>query len=402
MKKLVLRSLPYLAIGLIFAAVGEYFLFQTKEAIPIRAVVKAQFEGSQEAIYFKRQILENPLSRYKYLMWMKKQPKVLILGQSVTWQFRDFMFEPYSDDFYNTSLMVRNAKDLNYVLDEIESGKVKRPELVVLAVDFSFVLKTTHLDEKEWIKDYDKDAAISGKAHLNAIQRIWLNPELREIPATDDGYGKGGMTGLGYRPDGSYRHKPHIEMYLIDSTYRDGDLRDALKDKRGYFVEPFAYDESKAQVFLETVGRFKNLGIELILYMPPMSNTFFDEALKNEKFRTFWNGYLKLQESLLQQGYNVIPYHTPAEVGLSDDYMVDANHPGEVIVAKQLYDFVKSGHAKGTFINTLSFNTVSDLLDSENTIPVSFLRDSLSQHMLQAVRNGEFEVLGSENKNLKN
>lgn len=124
--------------------------------------------------------------------------------------------------------------------------------------------------------------------------------------------------------------------------------------------------------------------------------------MKNEKFRTFWNGYLKLQESLLQQGYNVIPYHTPAEVGLSDDYMVDANHPGEVIVAKQLYDFVKSGHAKGTFINTLSFYTVSDLLDSENTIPVSFLRDSLSQHMLQAVRNGEFEVLGGENKNLKN
>lgn len=399
MKKFVLKSLPYIAIGLLYGIVGEYFLCQTNEITPIKEVIRVQQESDNE-VYFKRKIIENPLSRYKYAVWMQKQPKVLILGQSVTWQFRDFMFEPYSEDFYNTSLMVRNVKDLNYVLDIIESNKVSKPELVVLGVDFSFMLQTTYLDEKEWIKNSDKDAAISAKAHLNAIQRIWLNPELREIPKMDAGFGKGGMTGLGYRKDGSYRHKPHIEMYLVDSVYRDGELTENLKNKEGYFVEPFAFDSNKAEQLLLALERFDKLDIELLIYIPAMSGAFFDEALKNEKYKFFWDKYMNVQTDLQGKGYNVIPFCTPSQIGLTDHYMVDASHPGEVLIATQLLNFVQSGKARGKVLNDLLFDEVNELLESKNTIPVSFMRDSLSQKLLRAYVGGNRnkEQINTEDK----
>ena len=173
MKKFVVRSIPYVFLCLLYAGFGEYYLQKYKEAYSIERVTDIQ-STTQRELYYGREILGNSLGNYKYQMFVKTQPKVLVLGQSVTLQFRDFMFEPFENDFYNTGLMARNSKDLNYVLDLIESGSINKPELVLLGIDLSMVLKNTFLDDREWIRNLPEDRATIAKSHLKGFQRIFL------------------------------------------------------------------------------------------------------------------------------------------------------------------------------------------------------------------------------------
>lgn len=385
MKKFVLRSLPYIMLGLLYGGIGEYYLIRTKEAYSIKTITDIQSQSKKE-LYYGREILGNSLSNYKYHMFIKTQPRVLVLGQSVTLQFRNFMFEPYLDDFYNTGLMARNVKDLNYVLDLFETGQVEKPELVLLGVDPSFVLKHTFLDQTEWVRHYPEDRATSAKSHLKGIQRLYFDEELRQIPHIDEGFGKAGMIGLGYRNDGSYRHKPEVERYLRDSVYYDGVLIHKLQKRQPPFTEPFTFSQAKANKLLAAIQRFYNLNIELVLYIPPYSHVYYSQAIKDEMFANFWKEFMEFQQQLIAANHNVIPFCTPVDLGLTDDYFVDAEHPGEVMCAIQLRNFVRSGQAQGKILNSLTFNRVNQLLKAKNTIPISFMTDSLSEVLLEEVR----------------
>ena len=171
-------------------------------------------------------------------------------------------------------------------------------------------------------RNHPKDGAKSAKSHLKGMQKVFLTGRLRKSPEGNAGFGHGGMIGRGYRNDGSYRHKPEIEAYLRDSIYIDGNLTEKLHDHSVPFTAPFLYSEDKAKRILETLQRFKDLDIELLLYIPPYSNIFFEEAMKDKLFASFWKDYMAFQQMLIDRGYDLIPFCTPTQIGLTDDYMV--------------------------------------------------------------------------------
>ncbi len=382
MKKLVLYTSPYVLLIILYGLIGEYFLHANKESYTIEEVTTMQ-DQSQSESYYCREIIGNTLSNYKFQMFKKKQPTgVLVLGQSVTLQFRDFMFEPYQDDFYNTGLMARNIKDVNYVLDLMDEGKVNTPELLVLGVDISFFVGNTVLDSIEWTRNHPEDRAMSSKSHLKGIQRIFLNPKFMSPPKVDYGFGRAGMGGRGYRRDGSYRHKPDIERFLNDSSYNDGDLILYLKNKTAPFIEPFEFDEGKKRVYFKFLERVQEKGIELILYIPPYSDVYFNEAIKDPMFKALWEEFLGVQEELIAKGYNVIPFATPSGMGLTDHYMVDAEHPGEVMCVMQLQQGIEEKNLKGDVIESLTFSTVNEYFKNPYMIPISFMGDSIDQVLL--------------------
>ncbi len=385
MKKFVLKILPFIFLILAYGIAGEILLYLSKESYSIDRVSDIQAIASEE-LYYGREILGNSLSNYKFQMFRKKQPKVLVLGQSVTLQFRDFMFRPFQKDFYNTGLMARNAKDLNYVLDLIQSGEQAKPDLVLLGVDLSFFLENTFLDDQEWTRHYPEDRALSAKSHLKGMQRIFRNKNLLLPPEQDLGFGRAGMRGRGYRNDGTFRHEGEISRYLKDSIYRDGHLAEQLRQKRAPFNEPFNFDRQKEQLYYQCLDRFRRMGIELILYFPPYSDQFFSEAMQQPRFRAFWQEFMRVQEDLKATGYNVIEFSTPAQMGLNDHFMVDAEHPGEVLCALQLKRAVQSGALQGKYIDQLNFTTVDSLLASEDILPLSFMKDPVSKRAIAATR----------------
>jgi len=377
MKKFVLYTAIYVSLGLLFVAIGEFYLWRFKESVSIKKVAEIQSSATKE-LYYGRQILGNSLSTYKYEMWMKTQPKVLVLGQSVTLQFRDFMFEPYHDDFYNAGLMVRNLKDLKHVLKMLENDKVKRPDLILLGMDFSFVLKENVLDDLYSITDLPEDRAINVQSHFKGYQQLFLNGSLREIPDLNVGFGKAGMIGRGYRNDGTYRHLPEIEQYVLDATYQDGGLSNKLYTNESPFLANMQFDDEKATQVFEILNGFKNLGIELLLYVPPYSDQFYKIATEHTGFAAFWPEFIAFQEGLKESNFDVISFTTPSQMGLKDDYMVDAEHPGEVLCAIQLMRYVKESSTQNKMLKTLTFSRVQQLLDAEYTLPISFLHDSVS------------------------
>ncbi len=377
MKKFVIKSLPFILIILVYGLVGEYFLLRNKEVISIKTVTETQAKATTE-LYYGRQILGNSLSNYKFQRFMQAQPKVLVLGQSVVLQFRNFMFSPYQADFYNTGLMARNAKDLNYVLDLIESGQVKKPSLVLLGVDLSFFLKHTSLDAEEWTRNYPEDRATIAQSHLKGMQRIFRDKSLWRFPKTDVGFGRAGMQGRGYRNDGSYRHEGEISRFLRDSSYEDGVLLSKLQQKIEPFILPFEFSKEKESIYFKVLERFKRNGIELILYIPPYSDTFFNEAMKDPVFSGFWGHFMDVQAKLIQAGYHVIPFTTPSRMGLNDTYMVDAEHPSEVFCALQLKKSIQENTVKGKYSQALDFRIVDQLLNKKNKLPLSFMYDAIN------------------------
>ncbi|AEV32714.1 hypothetical protein Oweho_1727 [Owenweeksia hongkongensis DSM 17368] len=381
MKKFLQKTWVYVIVVLLYVALGEYFLIRIQEVTPIEKVAEIQSTSKRE-LYYGRQVLGNSLSTYKYAIFERVQPKkVLVLGQSVTLQFRDFLFEPYEDEFYNTGLMARNIGDLNHVADLFESGEIQKPEFIFLGLDLSFVLKHTVLDKTRWIQDMPDDKALRAKSHLQGMQKLMLNARLRAKPEGEIGFGKAGMEGRGYRNDGTYRHKPEIEKYIQDSTYYDGELLQKLKERRLPFVEPFEYDDVKAERVLITLERFKNMGTELLIYVPAYSDFFFNEAIKDSMFAGFWQDFMQFQQVLVDKNYEVIIFTTPSGIGLTDNYMVDAEHPSEVMSAIQLRNYVRDRKESGGLLEQLTFRTVDSLLNNNHTIPISFLKDSISQSL---------------------
>lgn len=378
MKKFILRTLLFLTIPILYAGIGELYLSNLKETTSIEEVTDIQ-KNSPKELYYGRQILGNSLSNYKLTMFQKKQPNIITLGQSITLQFRDFMFEPYEGEFYNTGLMVRNIVDLEYVVTKFEENELRKPKFILLGTDLSFVLKTSILDKQEFTRTPPIDRATESRSHLKGIQNLYLSAKLRRAPSNDLGFGKSGMEGRGYRRDGSYRHKPEIEKYAETKEYHDGNLINKLHSQQSPFLMPMEYESAKEDRFLLVLKRFRALDIDLLLYFPPYSDEFFNQAKQNIQFMHFWKKYISFQSKLIDLDYDVIPFTTPSNLGLTDDYMVDAEHPSEVMSAIQLYKYCKNANPMNATLDQLTFEKLEMLFNDPNTFPISFLVDSVSQ-----------------------
>ena len=370
------KTWPYLLLGLAYFTLGEYLLYRLKENTSIKTASIIQNNSSRE-LYYGRQILGNALPLYKFTRLKMAKPTVLVLGQSVTLQFRDFLFEPFEKEFYNAGLLIRNISDLKYLAHLMEEGKIQKPVFMLLAIDPSFVLENATLDAHSLEFDTPEDRALSIKSHLKGMQKLILDAHLRKVPELNLGFGKAGMSGRGYRNDGSYRHRPEIERYLKDSSYYDENLTERLLTKQEPFIAPFRYDADKAIQFTQILYQFEKLGIELLLYVPPYSDDFFKMASKDSMFSTFWIEYIRFQDELKKE-FPLIEFTTPSALGLDDRYMVDAEHPSEVLNGIQLKKHVLSHPNESSFLSQLTFKTFDSLMMNEHTLPISFLNDSVN------------------------
>lgn len=381
MRTFVIRSLPYVLIALTYVAWGEFHLWRNRENVPIGWVVDAQVQRDT-TLYFSRQILGNSLSTYKYEMMMRVQPDVLVLGQSVTLQFRSLMFEPYHGTFYNAGLMARNAGDFQDVLNLMATGQLKQPRLLVMGLDMTFFQRTTFLDHTRWVVNRPPDRATSVSSHLMGMQRILRNPAFQEAPAHSDGFGRAGLGGRGYRNDGSYRHQGEMERFLKDSTYHDGPLRKHFLEQTGPFQYPLEFDQTKADALREVLKRCQSMNLPVVVYFPPLSDAFYELARQNQTFAQFWDSYLAFQHEVALS-HPIIPFTTPSQMGFSDHYMVDAEHPGEVLVAHQWLNCLDNYKNNLPVLDSIQPQSLMLALRNPHTWPLSLNWDPRDQLLMQ-------------------
>lgn len=347
------------------------------ENVPIKVAVKRQIESKQEFYYYKTMFAKG-LSQFKYDAMVANKPKVLVLGQSIVLNFRDFFFHPYEAQFYNTGLMALNAQDFKYVASLIREKKIEKPEFMVIGIDFSLFIKDIQVDKKRLAQNLDVDPVYDFNQHIKAIQDVYFKKDLRQKLPRYVGIGLRGAVGSGFRKDGSFSYMWEMENFLRDSTHVEGELKDNLVKRVGEFKSPMIFDENKKTILLEVLKEYKDMGIEILLYFPPLTNNFYDFGMKNNKeFSVLFSEFLEFQSYVKSIGYDIIPFNTTAQLNLNDYYMHNSNHPGDILVAKQFSAYCKSPDRKNKFIDKIKIDYLDSLIHSPKSNCLSFMRDTL-------------------------
>lgn len=375
MTKFIKKSSFFILLIIIYLGIGEFFLYRINENISITTCIERQLKSKNE-YYYGRTLFGEVTSRYKYEALIKKKPKIYTVGQSVSLGFRDFFFDKRAQDFYNTGLMVRNVNDFSYLIKQIEEGIVTKPEFLIFAFDHSLVLDSTFLDSKKWLEELAEDPVNNWKNHLRAIQQVYLKKEVREVPKTNLGVGKKGMIGTGFRRDGSFNNSWELEIFLKDSSHTHGPLKEQfLKHDLG-FPEIMNFSESKKIQVFNDLKKLRMLGVEIVVYFPPLSDEFYDFALQNENFKSFWIRYLEVQKELKVDHFDVIEFATPKNIGLTKYHMLNDNHPTEIFIANLFLNYCKSENKNCTFMDKIGFERLEKELKKVSN-PISFLKDPI-------------------------
>lgn len=374
MKKYILKSLLFALPVFVYLILSYYFMMRINEHLPVSSVIERQQSSTNES-YYNRILFENVLDLYKYKTMLQRQPKVLVLGQSIVLSFRDFFVSPFNQSFYNTGLMVRNIHELENISNQLIDGTLTKPTYIIFGLDHSFVLKKDLFDTKSIKTSYWQDPFFDSKKQLRAMQEVMLKSDVREIPNIDVGYGKRGMVGNGYRKDGSCNNKWEIDLFTKDSTHIEGSLINEFKNHGNAYPIDMVFDEQKANRLTNCLNKLRNNQIELLIYVPVLSDSFYTYASQHQHFNSFWKEYLQFQNQLIQSKFNVIPFATPSSLGLNDYYMLNANHPGEVLVAKQFVQFYKNKAVLGPVSSSFDLKSLeSKLLSTQH--PLSFQIES--------------------------
>lgn len=359
MKKFLLKSFIFSIPVLIYLVISYNLIYKIREHLPLVSIIGKQQKSKQES-YYNRLLFGNVLDIYKYNTMLHKQPEALVLGQSIVLCFRDFFVTPYDKSFYNTGLMIRNVSDLENITEQLLDGTLKKPKYIIFGLDHSFVLNNVYLDEISLKTSLWKDSYFDSKKHLRAMQDVILKSDVREVPSIDMGYGKRGMAGNGYRRDGSCRNKWEIDLFTNDSTHIEGPLKDDFDAHKNGYPFPMEYSNEKSVRLTNCLKKLKENNIELLIYIPVLSDEFFEYAMQFDYVKNFWAKYSDYQNYLIDQGFNVITFTTPSQFGLTDYYMLSSDHPGEVFVAKQFLKFYQDKNHLGPVSSQFDLKQLED------------------------------------------
>ena len=380
MRHFILKTLLYLLPVLLLIGVLEYIMYLNRETVQINVVIEEQVNSKHELYYFKDFFDNSPYS-YKVKMAERKNARILVIGQSTVLQFGKEMFAPFQDSFYNIGFSIHNVYGLQSILGMIEKKKIRRPDLMIIGIDADLIKK--RLFENDYLDEQtlNFDPAEHIRYHFAGMQillkQMVFNHSLAFIPHSNLGYGQSGMRGEGFRRDGSLHYAGIISNYLENPIYVDrGGYKAMLKNKDYIFTAPYELDSMKMQVLGECLKKLKAIGVQVVLFFPPISNDFYSFFSSDAKFNNFFNTYLALQDTFEAKHFNVIRFTTPKRFGLTDNYMLDGIHPGEVFVGKLWYNFIVSKPRTG-IISRIDTAGLNRLTNTGYNIPLSLMRDTL-------------------------
>lgn len=320
----------------------EVVLWRTGEGWPISWVVAEQ--SHDESALFGRKILSQAFRVYKLEMMRARQPEIVALGSSRVMQFRDLMFRPSEERFYNAGGLAASVEEVAEYAELVETGDAPEPEVLILGVDIWWM-------RPEWAASMNPNRQLEDDA-TQAVARVvglrdWLRqPSLPKgflrcgvpLPQTDEGYrgiGLGGLEGNGFRLDGSSYHQRWIvDEYRQHPVYKDRGnplITDMLRDEQFPFTPIQELDSAQVDELLGSLQSLQARGTVVLVLLPPVSNEMQALFVKSQELRRWWDAYHSvLPQRLAAIGVRSLSVKSPAEMGLQDDYMLDGVHPSEV------------------------------------------------------------------------
>jgi hypothetical protein len=340
--KLFICGIPVM----LYIVIGEYLLYRYKENVPIQNVAKAQLEMKHES-YYSRYFFDSSPTLYKLEMAKRQQADILVIGRSTVLGFRAEMFHPFEKSFYNMGFAVNSVADIQAIVDLIKNKQLHKPRLMLIGIDAPEI-KSGILDHLNTVDKPHEDEVYDIKMHFLAFQlltrELYAKNPTNVLLNRQVGFGYLGNIGQGFRKDGSLLEAILISRSNFHPVYNDHGYYEQLLNNKVYPLDyPYKINNLLKRNLLHCLADIKKLGITPIIFFPPISNDFYKYFNRNKDFRNYFENYLMFQKELMRMKYQVIPFTTPKDMGLNDNYMQDAIHPGEVLVGRIWYHFLQSG-----------------------------------------------------------
>jgi hypothetical protein len=377
-KRAVLLLLPLLLVAAFF----EVIFWRARECWSATQVLKA-FDRDPKTLYgprfFAPALLDIRLARLR-----AGNVKVLALGSSRVTQFRAPMFAPMQNEFLNAGLMVGSYPELMSALDRFNQGKLPPPKVLILGID-PWWMKRGKERSAEHVPNAENDRTISAVSHLEAMRRLvaqasipWevLRPGFshKDVFYGYEAIGLGALSGNCYRADGSVQSCRLIADFVKKGHYRDREtppVIERIRTRTQRFGETPGIDWKRADKIVDALLSLKAKGSEIYCFLPPFS-TECDEAFQETKGLTVW--YAEYHAEFLRRvndaGIVCLDVRSPTTYGLTDDYMIDGFHPGDVFMTYVVEDLVHRAPA-GSTLATVDLDHLRQLRQQPGVIPIS-------------------------------
>jgi len=342
---------------------GEIVLWRTGENwLVTRALAEQANEA--ESIY-ERALFSQQFNLYKMEALRRRRPTVVALGSSRVMVFRQFMFAPLT--FYNAGGLLQSAADVDAYVNLVAAGDLPLPHTAIVGLDWWWFFKGRV--DTSWLRpdhDQSRDDAFGWAAHLRALRYVFrdsafpwpiaLGNAARLSPVY--GYPALGIAALrsgdGERgSDGSHLFAQELLEFAKSGVYRDREDPPVLLRARLGLPPQFPFngviDRQRVAGVVSALVKLKQLGTEVLVVLPPVSDEVWDELGSSERLRSWWSDYSSLLPSELSKGgiACIGPTH-PFAVGLDDRTMFDGFHAGERLMVELVIALLAKSSTNGT------------------------------------------------------
>jgi hypothetical protein len=387
--RFIARLLVFLAPVLVAAAVFEYAMYRTGDSWPINRVVQAQSK-TDEGI-FGRAYFSQQYNIYKSQVIRQRRPAILTLGSSRVMEFRNLMFHPHEQSFYNGGGMIQSIYDLAAYSRQVREAKLPVPRVVIVGIEPWWLSKDARGQGRSWLDERAQtDSVYSFSAHVEAARTL-LKTGKRNFPwrvafarsprlTPRYGYEAVGIAALavggGERfSDGSHLYEKEIAEFIERPEHKDRMTPTVLQRVRNnsdQFAPSDGLDAARTALLIESLTSLKSLGAEVYAYLPPFSGEVTQALNESSALSRWWDEYRHaLPEELKAAGIPCMPLSQPADYGLDDTYMFDGFHPSEVYNAYILEDLIRQSPPE-SMLASVDLNHLVALRSNDKALPLCF------------------------------
>src|SRR5690606_1084216 len=143
------------------------------------------------------------------------------------------------------------------------------------------------------------------------------------------------------------------------------------------FNHPLNFNPDKEKRVKKCLDDFRDLGIELFVFTTPYADSFLEKALRDSSFGVFWKDLNAMQKSIKKEmKYPFFEVERPSSLKLDDRFMLDASHPGEVLMGILLLRFFKKHPEQLGYLSNIDMSYLENKLRDPKTTPLSFMEEN--------------------------
>lgn len=317
--KLYLLLLFFFAIPIF---INYFFLRNSGEFLSFQEIFLRQSSSGNKNFIYGSAVFNGFKELKLYAVKMRK-PEIISFGSSRVLQFRESFF---SKPFYNlgsTASSIQEALNTsNLMLEQY------LPKVVLLGVDFWWFSETLH----------KPSYGLSMRRELNKVDPGHLLLPfhwLKDGRISIEDYFR--FVRLIEKPHIGVKGKLHLSGIGSDGSYYYTDIvTGRVSPGEGGNAEKFQCNTTASEVhfekFLELIKLFQDNNVEVILFLPPLSQDV-NKEMKKYNYICVEN----LKDKFKKHGIRIYDFTQPARILSTDDCeFIDGIHGGDVLYAKVL------------------------------------------------------------------